>query len=322
MTDEVNTSDIKISNLLQPKVVNTTWRSRFIIWLSAEGCSETTRSTYLYDLGLFERWHADFFQEEFDPAQMNLVTFQAYRKYELDELHHKPKTWNKRLAMIHKLVKWAVHEQLIQDLAIKGLERADEILLAPRWLTDQEFLRFVSVLERNLHQAPDTFAAKKAIRDHAICLLMSEAGLRESEVCKLTWGDVDVKERSGRVWIQNSKDEISGFVPLNKYLREALTPWMDLNPDRKSGELIFNGKGTDSLTPRTIQNIVSDVADQARLEGITPHRLRHTCCKRLYKAVGLVEANRIMRHKRLATTARYAEPSLEELAAAAEKISL
>jgi integrase len=286
------------------------------LWLKLKGCSQQTVNSYIYDLGVFSRWYRGFYDKEFLVTEMNTVSFQLFRKFSLIEREVKPATWNKRLAMLRNLAAWAMEIGEVKEDAAKGLERAEEIQLSPKWLTDRDYAHFLTAVEGNLNGSTGTFRERKAYRDRAICLLMSEAGLRESEVCKLKWKDMEIKPRSGDAWIQMSKREVSGWVPLNNLLRKALTAWREFNLNDAEDNLICVG-----ITGRTIQDIVGEIGRKAKLD-VTPHQLRHTFCHRVYLSSGLLVANRLMRHKRLSTTARYAEPSKDELTQAVEKISL
>ena len=79
------------------------------------------------------------------------------------------------------------------------------------------------------------------------------------------------------------------------------------------------GKGT-ALTPRAVQKLVAKYSYHAKLEGVTPHRLRHTFSRRFLEDSGdLVMLNRLLGHRRLETTAIYTQPTLEEMAEALER---
>jgi site-specific recombinase XerD len=87
---------------------------------------------------------------------------------------------------------------------------------------------------------------------------------------------------------------------------------------------VFPGEdGAAHLSRRTIQRVVAEVGKRAGIEEeVTPHRLRHTCCHLVERKYGLSVANRLMRHKSMATTMRYAMPSMGELQAAVDEIEI
>jgi integrase/recombinase XerD len=62
-------------------------------------------------------------------------------------------------------------------------------------------------------------------------------------------------------------------------------------------------------------------AQQARLEDVSPHTLRHTFGKTTLDAgVDLVTVSRLMGHERLETTAIYTTPSAQDLERAVAKL--
>src|SRR3954469_21172010 len=62
-------------------------------------------------------------------------------------------------------------------------------------------------------------------------------------------------------------------------------------------------------------------AQQARLQDVSPHTLRHTFGKSALDAgVDLVTVSRLMGHERLETTAIYTTPSAQDLEHAVEKL--
>jgi integrase/recombinase XerC len=81
------------------------------------------------------------------------------------------------------------------------------------------------------------------------------------------------------------------------------------------------GAGTaTALTPHAVQKLIRKYAYHAKLEGVTPHRLRHTFSRRFLEESGdLVMLNRLLGHRRLETTAIYTQPTLEEMAEALER---
>lgn len=297
------------------------WISAFTQWLYEQGAGEKSVLSYLYDLGVFARWYQSLYGEAFAPSAANTVDFRAFRKFSLEVKRVKPATWNRRMISLRHLAAWALECEFVTQNAARDLKLAEEVELAPRSLTEKAYLKFRKELERGLNQARDTFAYREAIRNRAICLLMGEAGLREGEVVRLIQSDLVIGERSGRARIRMSKREVSGEVPLNKDVREALTAWLELNPELGADDFVFSGKGTPQLSGRQIQRIVGEIGLRIR-EKVTPHMLRHTCATRLYKNGKFLEAQKIMRHKSQSTTARYSMPSLDECQLAVDGIGL
>jgi integrase/recombinase XerD len=69
------------------------------------------------------------------------------------------------------------------------------------------------------------------------------------------------------------------------------------------------------MTPRTIQNVVKDVANRARISRpVSPHVLRHTfAVAAVQKGISLPALQRLLGHNRLTTTEIYLNLSPEEV---------
>ena len=80
-------------------------------------------------------------------------------------------------------------------------------------------------------------------------------------------------------------------------------------------------KGTFRNTAPGIQFMLQRYATAAKLEGISPHKLRHTFCKNLVNAgIGLEAVAMMAGHNNLNTTRHYCKPSLADLQKAVERI--
>jgi len=149
-------------------------------------------------------------------------------------------------------------------------------------------------------------------RDIAIVKLLLHTGLRVSELCALTWRDVKITPRQGRMSVRSGKGQKRREIPLNKDVRNALFT-IGYQEHAGSPNAIFNGQ-RGSLTPRGVQSMLRRYAKAAGLEEVSPHTLRHTFCKELIDAgARLQEVAALAGHESLDTTRRYCEPSVKDL---------
>jgi site-specific recombinase XerC len=160
----------------------------------------------------------------------------------------------------------------------------------PRPLTDGQLARLLA--------APDQRTIE-GVRDHAIILVMSRAGLRREEVTAL---DVDsIRERrrhpDGRIraavdnatgWVlvvANGKGGKSREVPIAQPLVDALARWQRMRPAAATPALFVSvrkGRTPERLSTKAINRLVTKAAAAAELpDGTTPHTLRHTFGSRL-----------------------------------------
>jgi len=134
-------------------------------------------------------------------------------------------------------------------------------------------------------------------REKLVIWTLLDTGLRVSELCNLRGKDIQWQEKCIVVWGKGGR---FGFrrkrriVPLTVRVSQLFQMWFTIN-DRIG------------LSPRSIQRLVKEVANKARIiKPVTPHVLRHTfatnCVK---KGVSTASLKKILGHDRLETTEIY-----------------
>lgn len=119
-----------------------------------------------------------------------------------------------------------------------------------------------------------------------------------------------ITRRTGKLVVRKGKGR--GEIPLNLDARNAL---LAVGYQRQPGNssAIFHGQRGE-LTPRGVQGLFEKYVENARLDDVTPHSLRHTFCKTLLDAgASLPEVAALAGHESLETTRRYCEPSVKDL---------
>lgn len=191
----------------------------------------------------------------------------------------------------------------------------------PRALSNAQVLHLFGALEL------DTLKGK---RDHAILLLMLDAGLRRSEVAQLVGADVVNVARASspkarrmvkqptQWWIKvRGKGGKEREVPLTARTVKAIRAWGRARPDSEHDELFLSLKPGGAPRPLDGSAIWKMVEEYARtvdlpLELRSPHMLRHTFCTRLVDAgENLADVADLAGHASVTTTAGYVKASRE-----------
>ena len=122
-----------------------------------------------------------------------------------------------------------------------------------------------------------------------------------------------------------SKGSKERFVPLNATARRALQAYLDERAETGAHDPVFLSETGAALSVRSMQSLMAELARRAHLRRIpvSAHTLRHTfALGYLQQNPGkLVELATLLGHESLDTTALYALPSEEELAAQVERSS-
>jgi integrase len=156
--------------------------------------------------------------------------------------------------------------------------------------------------------------------DRAAFSALLLTGLREQELCYLTWDDVSL--RKGREHIRIGPKP--GFSPKDYEEREIPLPddlkaILEMQP--RESEWVFpgvkGGRGTHLL--RRLKR----VAKLAKVEDATLHKFRHTYATRLLESdADIVTVQRLLGHSDLDTTKRYLNPDVDRKRSAVKKLNL
>ena len=159
----------------------------------------------------------------------------------------------------------------------------------PKYLTQDEVKRFFAVIE--------------SPRDRALFTVIYHYGLRVDEATMLTTEDLDLKNH--RIRIRRLKNGLGGEKPLWRHTAKLLRAYVRIRTN--AGPYLFTGR-KGPLKKRQVQELFTDYAEAAGIEGHSVHALRHSI------AVHLLEAGRGIEyvadhlgHKNIQNTRVYAQ---------------
>jgi len=166
---------------------------------------------------------------------------------------------------------------------------------------------------------PDEFQALLAACDdelRALVHLAAVTGMRRGELLSLHWQDVDLERGYLVVRAANSKTSEGRTVPLNGEAREVLRSFSNRSSDRVFPFRSFPRKRWEEA----IRELGWDQTNIPRLRNWRFHD-RHTCASWLVMAdVPMIKVAKILGHKELKTTQRYAHLADSSLVEAVERI--
>ena len=177
-----------------------------------------------------------------------------------------------------------------------------------RFLTDEEFMRLGHVLDEIEIQGGASAPAVAAIR------LLALTGCRRSEILSLRWEDVAPGEAELRLPDAKTGARVVPLPPRAVELLASLpriegNPWVI--PGRKPGTHL-----------RQIDDAWRVVRARAGLEGVRIHDLRHSYASRaLALGESLPMIGRLLGHRQIETTARYAHLARDSAQEAAERVA-
>jgi integrase/recombinase XerC len=316
-----------MSNLpvnLLPSLQNANdWRLSFLADQIRQGKSVLTQKAYQQDLKAFAEWFLLENGEEFRPELLNSWDLRSYRTWCLEVAKVSPATWNRRRAAMLVFCQWARRQGHIQTDPMEDIPAYEMVRQAPRWLEKIDFSRLMRQLEVNLNAANTPARQARAVRDGALIALLTNAGLRVSEACELRKSDVELSGKRGKVTIRLGKGQKQREIPLNGEARRWVSEWLKMCADTPLDGYLFPNYDEGQLSTRAVEKRTAELSEQAGVAGLTPHRLRHTCAKRMIDSgAPLTAVQRVLGHSKIETTARYAMAGWEDIEEAVEGITL
>jgi integrase len=177
-----------------------------------------------------------------------------------------------------------------------------------RFLSHLELKKLEKSLAEQERGSPLSYCSVNAIR------LLLYTGCREGEVLNLKWDDIHPKD--GFIYLPNTKRGESAR-PLNQKALDLLT---SLKP-KEGNPYVFYGRVPGKPLAQ-ISTTWEKVLERAGIKDFRIHDLRHSYASfALKEGVDLYTVSKLLGHKNIATTARYAHLELGHLKEATNKVA-
>jgi site-specific recombinase XerD len=152
-------------------------------------------------------------------------------------------------------------------------------------------------------------------RDKAVVLTLIDSGLRASELCDLTWDNVDL--RSGRVFVQAGKGDKDRYTFLGLLARHALTDYRATLARSDAGDAVFqranNRFAGGGLHYDGLKMLLRRLGAAAGVENCHAHAFRRSfAVEMLRDGADLVRLARLMGHADLIMLTRHYLPLLTD----------
>ena len=241
------------------------------------------------------------------------LSLAAVARKNVTDLHH---GLSDRPAIANTAVKTLSHMYTLADewgMVDEGVNPCRSVLKYPsrrreRFLTDTEFERLSRILDEFETEPRAPHGAIAAIR------LLMLTGCRKSEILSLQWQHVDLDAREltlvdAKTGPRTVPLSPSAVTVLGDLPRKAGNPWV--LPGLKAGKHLND-----------IEGAWTSIRRRAELDGVRMHDLRHSFASRaLALGQSLPMIGKLLGHRQVETTGRYAHLARESVHEAATRIS-
>lgn len=294
-----------VAPVAEPSTADFTWQ-RVLEFLRSRELSNNTCMAYERQLKQFYDWldhkpWQEVIHRDIDRYKQHLKTLPSKRGGTLSS-----GTINQAIATLKSFFKWLTVKDYINRNPTLTIEMVKEPPKPPADLDDAQVGALFDAL---------SYRGNSEVRDRAL-LHVLDHGLRANEVCNLNVQDYDGR----RLAIHNAKWGSDGQVPLkpqaisaiDSYLGWMVRQGIATSPEAPLFVSLSNNSRGKRLKYRGVYDLIKDLAKVSELEGIHPHRMRHTFATSIVKAgMNPLLAKRATRIRSDKVFARYSERALD-----------
>ena len=258
---------------------------------SIKNLSNKTVENYTNDIRLLEDFLLNNNKTLFNASTNDVFDY-------LKSLNISRQTYNRKITSIKEFYKYLIAEKYKIDLKINKLEHIKTEKIYPRIISSEDVVKMIQIQK-------DSIIGN---RNKAIILLLYISGLRVSELCNLTFNNINFEEGYIRCIGKGNKEKIIVCgdllnITLNHYVREVRTKILL----GMHSEYVFVNHEGEPLTRQTIYEIVKDSAKKANIKlNVSPHTLRHCFATHMLEnGADIRSVQEMLGHSDISTTQIY-----------------
>ena len=238
------------------------------------------------------------------------ITVEDLQQFMLSQAHLSKKSQANIRVALSSMWSWAIRANLVADNIASRLETIKAETRAIHPFTREDVRAMLATCE---HSRPYTRRGYKetihtppqALRNRAIIYTLLDTGLRSSELCGLTIGDLDKKNLRMKVYGKGSKERI---VPFSAASSLALWRYLATRPEARQSDRVFVTGRDRPMDKFEMRDLIAGLGERAGVANAHPHRFRHTfAITALRNGLNIYTLKEILGHASLKMCLRYLE---------------
>ena len=264
--------------------------------------SPKTLKAYSIDLGQFCCFSVGAFNKE------------CLLKY-IATLHqkYKPKTAKRKIACLKAFASYLTYEDIISENPFAKIKTSfKEPLILPKTIPLEVIQEILSCAYNKFEGGcRSAYHRNEVIRDIAVLELLFATGARVSEICMLKKGNVDLVNRTVKIFGKGSRERIIQ-IENPDVLKTLASYYLAFKGDIEDKGWFFVNRLHNRLSEQSVRFMIKKYAEQiGHSEHITPHMFRHSFATLLLEEeVDIRYIQRLLGHSSITTTEIYTHVSL------------
>lgn len=258
------------------------------------------------------------FEEYLKPVQLEYIEeiskaeINDYIRYCLKTKGNTPNSTNAKFRRLNVFFNWCFNNQLTSNNPCKSALHIKETESELKVFTQSEVEEIISYLNWKAN-FKKIYTNK---RNRLIFIFLISTGLRVSELVKVKFSDLNLKEHYFSVY---GKGGTTNILPLANSLVNELEQWKEYSKKHFKGEqkeFVFNSKTGEQMTDNSVKLFFKKLAKEMDFgeTRVSAHSCRHYFAKTFLKNGGdLSTLSKLLRHSSLAITSYYLKWNEKEL---------
>jgi len=226
------------------------------------------------------------FLEITHPASLSSIDASLLESY-IYSLHqmYKPKTAKRKIASVKAFFHYLEYKDYISGNPFSKIHiKFREPVILPKTIPLNTVELFLSTMYHQLSLVKNDYQRRNTLRDIAVIELLFATGMRISELCSLTFSNVNLINRTVLIYGKGSKERIIQIG--NEDVYQILCKYSDeyQGEIRQTGYFFINHLG-NPLSDQSVRRMIRKYTNTAAITlHITPHMFRHTFATALLDA--------------------------------------
>lgn len=266
---------------------------------------EKTVKAYQIDLEQFKNY--------LDQTECDVCRNVLERYIEVLSTRYKISTVRRKCAAIKAYYRYLIYQEKITEDPFSKIEiRLRQENLLPRTIDPHVLELLFDAAYDALSRAPNHFQLFSCLRDVAVLEMLFACGVRVSELCNLSFEQVNLTEQTVLVMGKGDKERLL-YLSSPQVLRVLRDYIMLRQKYWPNAAFFFVNRDGKRLTEQSVRLIIKRYTKAAGQKGhYTPHMFRHSFATYLWNNCGdIYEVKNILGHSSIQTTERYVHASLQ-----------
>lgn len=234
----------------------------------------------------------------------------------IETLHnkYKPKSVKRKIASLKAFFHYLELEEIIDPNPFHKIQlKYKEPFVLPKTIPINTIEIIISFAYSEQENCKTKYSKQCALRNTLILELLFATGMRISELCSLTFDNVNLEDYVIKIYGKGSKERLIQIC--NENVQKLLNTYLSSIKNQSSEKkYLFINRLGNRLSEQSVRNMISDYANRSGISlHITPHMFRHSFATLLLEEdVDIRYIQQMLGHSSITTTQIYTHISLNK----------